>query len=34
MTKTYRPGLPSWAVFKGEEVVEQGHFGPEAIPLD
>ncbi|MCC6130827.1 MAG: hypothetical protein IT186_12965 [Acidobacteria bacterium] len=31
MTKTYRAGLPSWAVFKGEDVVEQGYFGPEPL---
>jgi len=27
MTKTYHRALPSWAVFKGEEVVDQGHHG-------
>lgn len=26
MTKTYRPGLPAWAVFEGDRVKKEGHF--------
>ena len=26
MTKTYRAGLPAWAVFRGEKVEKEGHF--------
>lgn len=35
MTKAYHRGLPSWAVFKGDEVVDQGVHAPEgkAIPF-
>jgi hypothetical protein len=33
MTKTYRPGLPAWAVFRGEKVEKEGHFPPERFEL-
>ncbi|MCM2258609.1 MAG: C45 family autoproteolytic acyltransferase/hydrolase [Vicinamibacteria bacterium] len=33
MTKTYRPGLPAWAIFKGEKVEKEGHFPIEAFSL-
>jgi hypothetical protein len=26
MTKTYRPGLPAWAIFEGDKVEAEGHF--------
>ncbi len=34
MTKTYRGGLPAWAVFKGEKVEKDGHFPVERFVLD
>jgi hypothetical protein len=33
MTKTYRPGLPAWAVFRGEKVEREGHFPVERFSL-
>jgi hypothetical protein len=33
MTKTYRPGLPAWAVFRGEKVEKEGHFPVERFSL-
>jgi hypothetical protein len=33
MTKTYRSGLPAFAVFKGEKVISEGHFGVERFSL-
>jgi hypothetical protein len=33
MTKTYRAGLPAWAVFRGEKVEQEGHFPPERFDL-
>jgi Phospholipase B len=33
MTKTYRAGLPAWAVFRGEKVETEGHFPVERFDL-
>ena len=33
MTKTYRAGLPAWAVFRGEKIEKEGHFPPERFDL-
>jgi hypothetical protein len=33
MTKTYRAGLPAWAVFRGEKPVREGHFPVERFEL-
>jgi hypothetical protein len=33
MTKTYRAGLPAWAVFRGEKVEREGHFPVERFSL-
>jgi len=33
MTKTYRAGLPAWAVFRGEKVESEGYLGPERFEL-
>jgi hypothetical protein len=33
MTRTYRPGLPAWAVFRGEKVESEGHFPIERFEL-
>ncbi len=33
MTKTYRAGLPAWAVFRGEKVEQEGHFPVERFDL-
>jgi hypothetical protein len=33
MTKTYRAGLPGWAVFRGEKVEKEGHFPVERFLL-
>ena len=33
MTKTYRAGLPAWAVFRGEKVEKEGHFPIERFEL-
>jgi len=33
MTKTYRAGLPAWAVFRGEKVEQEGHFPVERFLL-
>ncbi len=33
MTKTYRAGLPAWAVFRGEKVEKEGHFPVERFSL-
>lgn len=33
MTKTYRAGLPAWAVFRGEKVERDGHFAPDRFDL-
>ncbi len=34
MTKTYRGGLPAWAVFKGEKAEKEGHFPVGRFVLD
>jgi hypothetical protein len=34
MTSHYHRGIPSWAVFKGEEIVDQGLFEPEGYVVD
>jgi hypothetical protein len=34
MTKTYRAGLPAWAVFREEKVVREGHFPPDGFEID
>ena len=33
MTKTYRAGLPAWAVFRGDKVEKEGHFPVERFDL-
>ena len=33
MTKTYRAGLPAWAVFRGEKAETEGHFPVERFEL-
>jgi hypothetical protein len=33
MTKTYRAGLPAWAVFRGEKAEKEGHFPVERFEL-
>jgi hypothetical protein len=33
MTKTYRAGLPAWAVFQGEKSTREGHFPVERFEL-
>jgi hypothetical protein len=33
MTKSYRAGLPAWAVFRGETVEREGHFAPEGFEI-
>jgi hypothetical protein len=33
MTKTYRAGLPAWAVFRGEKVEKEGYFAAERFEL-
>jgi hypothetical protein len=33
MTKTYRAGLPAWAVFRGEKAEKEGHFPVERFDL-
>jgi hypothetical protein len=33
MTKAYRPGLPAWAVFRGEKIEREGHFPPERFEI-
>jgi hypothetical protein len=33
MTRTYRAGLPAWAVFRGEKVENEGHFPVERFSL-
>ncbi len=34
MTSEYHKGIPSWAVFKGDEIVDQGFFEPEGYVID
>jgi len=34
MTTTYDRGIPSWAVFKGGEIVDQGFFEPEGFVVE
>ena len=34
MTKTYRAGLPAWAVFRGEKVEREGHFPVERFEIE
>ena len=34
MTSAYHRGIPSWAVFKGDEIVDQGFFEPEGFVVD
>jgi hypothetical protein len=34
MTSTYHRGIPSWAVFHGDEIVDQGFFEPEGFVFD
>jgi len=33
MTKTYRAGMPAWAVFRGEKMEKEGHFPVERFEL-
>jgi len=33
MTKTYRAGLPAWAVFRGDKVEKEGHFPVQRFEL-
>lgn len=33
MTKTYGPGLAPWAVYRADEVKEQGYFAPERFSI-
>jgi hypothetical protein len=33
MTKTYRAGMPAWAVFRGEKIEKEGHFPVERFDL-
>jgi hypothetical protein len=33
MTKTYRAGLPAWAVFRGEKAEREGHFPAERLEI-
>jgi hypothetical protein len=33
MTKTYRAGVPAWAVFRGEKAEKEGHFPPERFDV-
>ena len=34
MTETYHRGIPQWARFKGDEIVEQGYFDREGFVID
>ncbi|MEE4273324.1 MAG: C45 family autoproteolytic acyltransferase/hydrolase [Thermoanaerobaculales bacterium] len=34
MTAAYHRGIPSWAVFSGPEIVDQGYFEPEGFVID
>jgi hypothetical protein len=34
MTTAYHREIPSWAVFKGGEIVDQGYFEPEGFVID
>jgi hypothetical protein len=34
MTRRYDRGIPSWAVYKGGEIVDQGYFEPEGFVVD
>ncbi len=34
MTTVYHREIPSWAVFKGGEIVDQGYFEPEGFVID
>jgi len=34
MTSHYHKGIPSWAVFKGREIVDQGYFEPAGYAVD
>jgi hypothetical protein len=34
MTSTYHRGIPSWAVFRGDEIVDQGTFAPEGYVIE
>jgi len=34
MTSHYNRGIPSWAVFRGAEIVDQGYFEPEGFVTD
>ena len=34
MTKQYQRGIPSWALFKGDEVVDQGHHEVAGFRFD
>jgi hypothetical protein len=34
MTETYHRGIPSWAVFSADEIVDQGYFEPDGFVLE
>jgi hypothetical protein len=34
MTSTYHREIPSWAIFRGGEIVDQGYFKPEEFIID
>jgi hypothetical protein len=34
MTESYHRGIPSWALFEGPEIVDQGYFEPEGFVFD
>ncbi len=34
MTETYHRGIPQWARFKGDEIVDQGYFDREGFVID
>jgi hypothetical protein len=34
MTETYHREIPSWAVFRGEEIADEGFFEPEGFGLE
>jgi len=34
MTNTYHRDIPSWAMFSGDEIVDQGYFEPEGFAID
>jgi hypothetical protein len=34
MTSVYHRGIPSWAIFKGDEIADQGFFEPDGLVID